>query len=164
MSQNETSDTPTTEGTQDEGSAIVLASAQLIFTDKADGTMSIDALHSGEFDPLNQSHACLRAVTQFLPDICRPAGTEIGDNNTGYKMPITDADRYAAIRALAFLPDAERYALLTSAGTDPATPEEFDAFSDKLVQMGRTNPKPKEAAIIAETAPKLVGSDGKLLN
>lgn len=160
MNQNETNDTPASEG---ENSTIA-AWAQLIFTDKDDGTMKIEALHSGEFDPMNQSHACLRAVAQFLPEVCRPAGTEIGDNNTGHRMPITDAERYAAIRALVFLPEAERNALLDATGTEPTTPEEYDAYADKLVLIGRTNPKPKEAAVIAETAPKLVGADGALLN
>jgi hypothetical protein len=115
-----------------------LAMANLRFIDHADGTMAIEATHSGEFDAMNQAHACLRAVIQFLPQVCTPVGTRI-EGNTGIRVPITDGDRYQAMRTLALIPEASREAILEQIATEgyPQNEIEFDKMADKLVEMCR---------------------------
>lgn len=125
--------------------------------------MSIEASHAPEvFDPMNQSHAVLRALTQYLPVLCTPIGIDIREGN-GYRLPINDGDRYQAIRALAFLPDAERDALLRDcAPTEPATEAEFDAYADKLVEYARTITKASrdQSAIAGAEGLKLASASG----
>jgi hypothetical protein len=140
-----------------------LAMAQLRFIDQPDGTMTIHAEHSPEtFDPINQSHACLRAVCDILPEICRPAGTEI-DKGYGKKVPITDGERYQAIRALAFLPEKERDALLATLGGEPQNFPEFDKYADKMVEYARKNPEPEVESLVAAPAHDVIAPSPKIV-
>jgi hypothetical protein len=140
----------------------IAASAGITLFDKDDGTLEVQVTHSGEFEPSYLSHAALRAISQFLPDIMRPEGIEM-TGTTGKKMPITDAERYRVIRALAFLPDAERDTLLAGLQA-PNTPDDYDAFADHLVRIARISAQPKAAAAITESAPKILGANGGVLN
>jgi hypothetical protein len=144
-----------------------VAVAQLRFTDNPDGSMSIEATHAPEvFEPMNQSHAILRAVTQYLPVLCTPIGIDIKDG-TGYKLPINDGERYQALRALAFLPDAERDAILAAIGlAEPGSEAEFDAYADKLVEYARTITKAnaEQSAIAGAEGIKLASASGGVLN
>jgi hypothetical protein len=121
---------------QDEQKPVV-AVAILKFEDLEDGTMSVEAKHDGNFEPMHQSHACLRAVIQLLPQICAPIGTRI-DGNSGIRLPISDVDRYQALRTLALIPEENREAILAHlSNRDPVTEAEFDLMTDKIVEMCR---------------------------
>lgn len=146
--------------------SVPLAVAQLRFIDNPDGTMSIDATHAPEvFEPMNQSHAVLRALVQYLPVLCTPLGIDIKEG-TGYKLPINDGERYQAMRALAFLPDAERDAILGAIGVaEPNTEAEFDSYADKLVEYARTITKAdnEQSDIAGANGIKLASSNGGVL-
>lgn len=143
-----------------------LAVAQLRFTDNPDGTMTIEPAHAPEvFEPMNQSHAVLRALVQYLPVLCTPIGIDIKDG-VGYKLPINDGERYQAMRALAFIPEAEREAILAAIGLDePQNEAEFDAYADKLVEYARTITKAnaEQSAIAGAEGIKLASSSGGVL-
>lgn len=114
-----------------------IAVAMIKFTDNADGTMSIDATHSGQFEAMYQSHACLRAVTQFLPQVCAPVGTRIS-GDTGIKVPISDGDRYQALRTLAMVSDEVRAVIMDQISAhDPQSEMDYDIMADKMVEICR---------------------------
>jgi hypothetical protein len=131
-----------------------MGKAHLIFTDNADGTLGIDARHNGGFDPALQSHACLRAVSQFLPQVLGAAGTRV-DGATGTRMPIDDGERYQALRALALLEDKQAAAIARLIGQDRGQDQdrghdhgrdvrgaaEYDALVDRLVEIVRGVPQ-----------------------
>lgn len=112
--------------------------AQLKFVDQEDGTMAIEASHDGEFEPLNQSHACLRAVAQFLPEVVMPAGTRV-EGDIGTRLPINDIERYQALKQLSLMEASKAEAI-----ADFITPEggiqseaDFDKSTDMLVGIIR---------------------------
>jgi hypothetical protein len=119
-----------------------MSTAHLIFTDNADGTLAIDARHDGDFDPALQSHGCLRAVSQFLPQVLGAAGTRV-DDAVGTRMPINDGERYQALRALALLEDRQAAAIvrLIDPGCDLRAEAKYDAAIDRLVGIVRGLPQ-----------------------
>jgi hypothetical protein len=119
-----------------------MGKAHLSFIDQADGALAIDAVHDGDFDPALQSHACLRAVSQFLPQVLGAAGTRV-DGDVGTRMPIGDGERYQALRALALLEDNQAAAIarLIDAPDDLRSEADYDAVVDRLVGIVRGLPQ-----------------------
>lgn len=112
--------------------------SQIRFIDKEDGTMEIEASHDGDFDPIQQSHACLRAVCQFLPEVVMPSGTRV-EGNIGTRLPINNSERYEAFKQLSLMPADKAMAI--SQFIEPETgiqsEADFDASADKLVEIIR---------------------------
>ncbi|MBV8667046.1 MAG: hypothetical protein JO269_11240 [Burkholderiaceae bacterium] len=119
-----------------------MGKATLTFTDNPDGTLAIAARHDGEFNPNLQSHACLRAVSQFLPQVLGAAGTRV-DGELGTRVVITDGERYHALRALALLGDEQANAIAkqVDSGRHLLSEADYDAAADRLVQIARGTPQ-----------------------
>lgn len=52
------------------------AMASIVFYECPNGTMSIEPMHVGEFDPNIQQHRILQLICDFLPQIVSPVNME----------------------------------------------------------------------------------------
>ena len=67
----ESSSMPVDAGAPDETPGKVMA--QITFYENANGTMGIEPLHVGDFDPNNQCHRLMGILCEMLPQIVQPA-------------------------------------------------------------------------------------------
>ncbi|HEX7642993.1 MAG TPA: hypothetical protein VF472_12370 [Burkholderiaceae bacterium] len=70
----EVSSIPVEAGAPDQTFGKVMA--QITFYENGNGTMGIEPLHVGEFDPNNQCHRLMGLICEMLPQIVQPANAE----------------------------------------------------------------------------------------